>query len=163
MLLVCAVLVRWFEERCLACRRPLTPALILASSCPSIYLSIYPSLLKTGPFSDCVNKSRVPLKASCCCNFLRCLVIFRIRAGRWVGWRTIIILRVVSLFFFFFFSISDCKERILVAGLNTDLVRGTKTVSAAGCSESCCPVIRCRQTCWELWRLAWSMLSGGLP
>lgn len=31
-------------------------------------------------------------------------------------------------------------------------------VSAAGCSESCCPVIRCRQTCWELWRLAWSML-----
>lgn len=61
------------------------------------------------------------------------------------------------------FSISDCKERILVAGLDTDLVRGTKTVSAAGCSESCCPVIRCRQTCWELWRLAWSMLSGGLP
>lgn len=32
-------------------------------------------------------------------------------------------------------------------------------VSAAGCSESCCPVIRCRQTCWELWRLAWSMLE----
>lgn len=25
------------------------------------------------------------------------------------------------------FSISDCKERILVAGLHTDLVRGTKT------------------------------------
>lgn len=25
------------------------------------------------------------------------------------------------------FSISDCKERILVAGLYTDLVRGTKT------------------------------------
>lgn len=32
-------------------------------------------------------------------------------------------------------------------------------VSAAGYSESCCPVIRCRQTCWELWRLAWSMLE----
>lgn len=32
-------------------------------------------------------------------------------------------------------------------------------VSAAGCSESCCPVIRCRQTCWELWSLAWSMLE----
>lgn len=32
-------------------------------------------------------------------------------------------------------------------------------VSAAGCSESCCPVIRCRQTCWELWCLAWSMLE----
>lgn len=28
---------------------------------------------------------------------------------------------------FLCFSISDCKERILVAGLHTDLVRGTKT------------------------------------
>lgn len=36
---------------------------------------------------------------------------------------------------------------------------GPVPVSAAGCSESCCPVIRCRQTCWELWRLAWSMLE----
>lgn len=82
--------------------------------------------------------------------------------GRLVGvwWRTVsVLLRVGSLFF----SISDCKERILVAGWYADLVRGTKTASAAGCSESCCPVIRCRQTCWELWRLAWSMLSGGLP
>lgn len=35
---------------------------------------------------------------------------------------------------------------------------GHLPVSAAGCSESCCPVIRCRQTCWELWSLAWSML-----
>lgn len=33
--------------------------------------------------------------------------------------------RVVAPFFFFF--ICDCKERILVAGWCTDLVRGTKT------------------------------------
>lgn len=45
---------------------------------------------------------------------------------------------------------------------STELREEKKTllpVSAAGCSESCCPVIRCRQTCWELWRLAWSMLQ----
>lgn len=30
--------------------------------------------------------------------------------------------------------------------------------SAGGYSESC-PVIRCRQTGWELWSLAWSMLQ----
>lgn len=29
--------------------------------------------------------------------------------------------------------------------------------SAGGYSESC-PVFRCRQTGWELWSLAWSML-----
>ena len=55
-----------------------------------------------------------------------------VRGSRWVGWRTVIILRVVSLFFccccfFVVFFISDCKERILLAGLHTDLVRGTKT------------------------------------
>lgn len=42
-----------------------------------------------------------------------------------------------------------------------DLVKETKTVSAVGCLESC-PVLRCRQTCWELWSLARSMLSTGL-
>lgn len=68
------------------------PFFILASSCPSIHLSIYPSLLETGPPSDWVNESRVPLKASRCCNFLRCLVTFCIRwdvlsgpVGGWVG------------------------------------------------------------------------------
>lgn len=56
---------------------------------------------------------------------------------RWAGWRTVALLRVVSLFlcllacsFFlvFFFFISNRKERILVAVVCTHLVRGTKTV-----------------------------------
>lgn len=35
--------------------------------------------------------------------------------------------QLLSCGLFLCFSISDCKERILVAGLYTDLVRGTKT------------------------------------
>lgn len=62
---VAAVLVRLFQERCLlaaVCPPPFF-FLILASSCPSSHLSLYPSLFETGPPSDWVNESRVPLKA----------------------------------------------------------------------------------------------------
>lgn len=77
------------------CCRPLTPP----SPChPGILLSIYSSF-NVSIFAWngsclwlCVSKSRVPLKASCCCNFLRCLVTFCIRwdilsgpVGGWVG------------------------------------------------------------------------------
>lgn len=45
--------------------------------------------------------------------------------------------------------------------IHRGLVRGTRTESAGGYSESC-PVFRCRQTGWELWSLAWSMLCARL-
>lgn len=40
--------------------------------------------------------------------------------------------RLLTCGLFLCFSISDCKERILVAGWCTDLVRGTKTGKEEG-------------------------------
>ncbi len=104
------------------------PFFIRASSRPSILLSLFSPLLRTGPPSDWVNVSRVPLKVWCCCNFLRGMVI------SCIGWNVLsgpvgglVERQLLSCGLFLSFSISDCKERILVAGLNTDLVRGTKT------------------------------------
>lgn len=73
----------WFQERPACCRSSPHPFFILLSIRSSFHLSICYS--KTVPPSDWVNESRVPLKASCCCSFLRCSVIFCIRAGRSVG------------------------------------------------------------------------------
>ena len=52
------------------------------------------------------------------------------------------------------------KEEGDVDGLMLILMRevGGVPASAGGYSESC-PVFRCRQTGWELWSLAWSMLQ----
>lgn len=55
-----------------------------------------------------------------------------VRAGRWVGWRTVIIILLRFVFLCSFSLISDYKERTLLAGLNTDLVRGTKTEREEG-------------------------------
>lgn len=99
-LLLLLLLLRWVggvflpgETTCRLC--PLNSSSILASSRPSFRLSIHPSLLQTGPPSDWVSESRVPLKVSLLLHLPVSLgyVLYQVghtvRAGRWVGWRTI--------------------------------------------------------------------------
>lgn len=128
---VAVVLVRWFQERCLlAAVCPLAPSLSWHPSCPSFPLSIYPSLLETGPPSNWVNESKVPLKSTNAA-VISCAARLYLGSGEmYCQGRSVGCLEdsYLSCGLFLCFSISDCIERILVAGLCTDLVRGTKTV-----------------------------------
>lgn len=104
-----------FQERCL----PSLPFVSVTFLPPGILSSIH----------SCFHLFSFPLtgqlRLEFLCDFLRCWVVFRrtVRAGRWAGWETVIYLEGCCSVFF----ICDCKERILVAGWCTDLVRGTKT------------------------------------
>lgn len=108
----CCYVVLVFQERCL-------PSLLFVSVTflpPGILSFMFPSVLLP---SDWAITLRVPLwfPALLGCVWTYC-------QGWSVGWLGD---SYLSGGLFLHFTICDCKERILVAGWCTDLVRGTKT------------------------------------
>lgn len=101
----------WFEEACARCRLLISVSPPSVLFCPSVHLSLSQSLLKLGPPSECVNKSRVPQDGLCGC-YISYQVRSTVRAGRWVGWRTVIIILLRFVFSVLFLSFQIIKKEL---------------------------------------------------